>query len=81
MTWGHNDKRLFVATGCIVHMAWVSMRIASLQLMASLQVKFSRENISFILSVVWKTNERFKIGVVAQFHLIVSDIKSKNLII
>ncbi|XP_014285071.1 tubby-related protein 4 [Halyomorpha halys] len=38
MTWGHNDKRLFVATGCIVHMAWVSMRIASLQLLSSLQV-------------------------------------------
>ncbi|XP_014247556.1 tubby-related protein 4 isoform X2 [Cimex lectularius] len=38
MTWGHNDKRLFVATGCIVHMAWVSMRIASLQLLCSLQV-------------------------------------------
>ncbi|BES87926.1 WD domain, G-beta repeat [Nesidiocoris tenuis] len=38
MTWGHNDKRLFVATGAIVHMAWVSMRIASLQLLCSLEV-------------------------------------------
>lgn len=38
LTWGHNDKRLFVATGCVVHMAWVSMRIASLQLLCSLQV-------------------------------------------
>ncbi|KAL1122277.1 hypothetical protein AAG570_003682 [Ranatra chinensis] len=38
MTWGHNDKRLFIATGCIVHIAWVSMRIASLQLLCSLQV-------------------------------------------
>ncbi|XP_075217437.1 WD40 superfamily protein Tusp [Lycorma delicatula] len=38
LTWGHNDKRLFVATGCVVHMAWVSMRIASLQLLSSLQV-------------------------------------------
>ncbi|XP_046668145.1 tubby-related protein 4 [Homalodisca vitripennis] len=38
LTWGHNDKRLFVATGCTVHMAWVSMRVASLQLLCSLQV-------------------------------------------
>lgn len=38
MTWGHNDKRLFVATGCMVHMAWVSMKFSSLQLLASLEV-------------------------------------------
>ncbi|XP_067010279.2 tubby-related protein 4 [Anabrus simplex] len=38
MTWGHNDKRLFVATGCQVHIAWVSRRVASLQLMCRLRI-------------------------------------------
>ncbi|XP_063237864.1 tubby-related protein 4 [Bacillus rossius redtenbacheri] len=38
LTWGHNDKRLFVATGCQVHIAWVSRRIASLQLLCRLQI-------------------------------------------
>ncbi|XP_049794830.1 tubby-related protein 4 [Schistocerca nitens] len=38
LTWGHNDKRLFVATGCQVHIAWVSRRVASLQLMCRLRV-------------------------------------------
>uniref|UniRef100_T1GL37 SOCS box domain-containing protein n=1 Tax=Megaselia scalaris TaxID=36166 RepID=T1GL37_MEGSC len=39
LTWGHNDKRLFIATGSQVHIAWVSRRIASLQLMCRLQIK------------------------------------------
>ncbi|KAK6644879.1 hypothetical protein RUM43_001155 [Polyplax serrata] len=38
LTWGHNDKRLFVATGGIVHIAWVSRRVASLQLLSRLTV-------------------------------------------
>ncbi|XP_071440315.1 tubby-related protein 4 isoform X2 [Hetaerina americana] len=38
LTWGHNDKRLYIATGCQVHIAWVSRRVASLQLMCRLQV-------------------------------------------
>jgi len=38
ITWGHNDKRLFVATGVMVHIAWVSRRVASLQLLSRLQV-------------------------------------------
>ncbi|KAL5284027.1 TULP4 family protein [Megaselia abdita] len=41
LTWGHNDKRLFIATGNQVHIAWVSRRIASLQLMCRLQIKSS----------------------------------------
>jgi tubby-related protein 4 len=36
LTWGHNDKRLFIATGCQVHIAWVSRRIATLQLLSGL---------------------------------------------
>ncbi|XP_064474099.1 tubby-related protein 4-like isoform X2 [Ornithodoros turicata] len=36
MTWGHNDKRLFVATGSIIHIGWVTRRIASLQLLSRL---------------------------------------------
>lgn len=38
LTWGHNDKRLFVATGGVVHIAWVSRRVASLQLLSRLKV-------------------------------------------
>lgn len=38
MTWGHNDKRLFVATGNQIHVAWVSHHIASLQLLSRLKV-------------------------------------------
>lgn len=39
-TWGHNDRRLFVATGCTVHVAWVSpRRIASLQHLARLKLR------------------------------------------
>ncbi|CAG7816487.1 unnamed protein product, partial [Allacma fusca] len=28
LTWGHNDKRLFVATGKMIHVGWVSKRVA-----------------------------------------------------
>ncbi|ODN03768.1 Tubby-related protein 4, partial [Orchesella cincta] len=38
MTWGHNDKRIFVATGKLVHVGWVSKRIASLQLLCRLAI-------------------------------------------
>lgn len=39
MTWGHSDKRLFIATGTQVHIAWVSRRVASLQLLCRLQIQ------------------------------------------
>lgn len=39
LTWGHSDKRLFVATGPQIHIAWVSRRVASLQLMCRLQIQ------------------------------------------
>ncbi|KAL0281588.1 UNVERIFIED_CONTAM: hypothetical protein PYX00_002526 [Menopon gallinae] len=38
LTWGHNDKRLFIATGGVIHIAWVSRRVASLQLLSRLKV-------------------------------------------
>lgn len=38
MTWGHNDKRLFVSTGNQIHVGWVSPQVASLQLLARLSV-------------------------------------------
>ncbi|RWS28795.1 tubby-related protein 4-like protein [Leptotrombidium deliense] len=38
LTWGHNDKRLFVATGPILHIAWVTKRVASLQLLSRLTI-------------------------------------------
>ncbi|XP_004533612.1 tubby-related protein 4 [Ceratitis capitata] len=41
LTWGHNDKRLFIATGTQVHIAWVSRRIASLQFLCRLQIQAS----------------------------------------
>lgn len=39
MTWGHSDKRLFIATGNQVHIAWVSRKVAALQLLCRLQVQ------------------------------------------
>ncbi|CAG5121578.1 unnamed protein product [Candidula unifasciata] len=30
MTWGHNDKRLFIAAGCHMYVAWVSKQVAPL---------------------------------------------------
>ncbi|XP_023176888.2 tubby-related protein 4 isoform X1 [Drosophila hydei] len=41
ITWGHNDKRLFIATGTQVHIAWISRRVASLQLLCRLQIQAS----------------------------------------
>lgn len=41
LTWGHNDKRLFIATGTQIHIAWVSRRIATLQLLCRLQIQAS----------------------------------------
>ncbi|XP_063706728.1 tubby-related protein 4 isoform X2 [Culicoides brevitarsis] len=41
LTWGHNDKRIFIATGTMVHIAWVSRRVASLQLLCRLQIQSS----------------------------------------
>lgn len=39
LTWGHSDKRLFIATGTQVHIAWVSRKVATLQLLCRLQVQ------------------------------------------
>ncbi len=38
LTWGHNDKRLFVSTGNRIHVGWVSSQIASLQLLSRLRI-------------------------------------------
>lgn len=38
MTWGHNDKRIFLATGTQIHIAWISRRIATLQLLCRLRI-------------------------------------------
>lgn len=39
LTWGHNDKRIFIATGNQVHIAWVSRKVASLQLLCRLRIQ------------------------------------------
>ena len=39
LTWGHNGRRLFVATGAMVHVAWVGRRVAPLQLLCRLSIK------------------------------------------
>ncbi|XP_037081143.1 tubby-related protein 4-like [Pollicipes pollicipes] len=39
LTWGHNDRRLFVATGPVVHVAWIGRRVAPLQLLCRLRIK------------------------------------------
>lgn len=44
MTWGHNDKRLFLATGNQVHVGWVSQSVASLQILSRLKVYDSLQN-------------------------------------
>ena len=41
MTWGHNDKRLFVATGCYVHVAWVVKTVATLQYLSQRAISLS----------------------------------------
>ncbi|GAB6027071.1 hypothetical protein CHUAL_013797 [Chamberlinius hualienensis] len=38
MTWGHNDKRLFIATGPYIHVGWVTRKVASLQLLSRLAI-------------------------------------------
>ena len=38
MTWGHNDKRIFIATGAVVHIAWITKKVPSLQLLSRLAV-------------------------------------------
>ena len=44
ITWGHNDKRLFVATGNEIHIGWVSPTIGSLQLLSRLKIHNSLRN-------------------------------------
>lgn len=39
LTWGHNDRRLFVATGNCVHVAWVTKKMPRLQLLSRLAIK------------------------------------------
>lgn len=34
LTWGHNDKRLFVGAGCVIHVAWVTKHVATLQFLS-----------------------------------------------
>ncbi|KAG5672947.1 hypothetical protein PVAND_003034 [Polypedilum vanderplanki] len=41
LTWGHNDRRIFIATGNQVHIAWISRRVASLQLICRLKIQQS----------------------------------------
>ncbi len=38
ITWGHNDKRLFVSTGNEMHVAWVSTAVPTLQLLSRLNI-------------------------------------------
>ncbi|XP_077976922.1 tubby-related protein 4-like [Glandiceps talaboti] len=33
LTWGHNDQRLFIACGPLLHVAWIQRRVAPLQLL------------------------------------------------
>ena len=38
LAWGHNGKRLFIATGKEIHIAWISRKISSLQLLSRFAV-------------------------------------------
>lgn len=44
LTWGHNDKRIFIANGNQVNIAWLSRKVASLQLLCRLQIQSSLLN-------------------------------------
>ncbi|XP_070189097.1 tubby-related protein 4-like [Littorina saxatilis] len=35
LTWGHNDKRLFLAVGCQLYVAWVSKQVAPLRFLCN----------------------------------------------
>lgn len=39
LTWGHNDRRLFIATSNVVHTAWVTKKMPKLQLLSRLAIK------------------------------------------
>lgn len=39
LTWGHNDRRIFIATGNQLTIAWLSRRVASLQLICRLKIQ------------------------------------------
>lgn len=51
LTWGHNDKRIFIATGTIVHIAWVSRKVASLQLLCRLQIQSSLKSEGMLMKL------------------------------
>lgn len=44
LTWGHADKRIYVATGPVLHIAWVGKKVPSLQLLSRLSVYRMMEN-------------------------------------
>ena len=53
LTWGHNDRRLFVATGCQIHVAWVSpRRMASLQHLARLRLRKCLKDVAQMDSIM-----------------------------
>ena len=44
ITWGHNDKRIFIATGPVLHIAWITKKVPSLQLLSRLTIFKSLAN-------------------------------------
>lgn len=62
LTWGHNDKRLFLATGTQIHIAWISRRIATLQLLCRLRIHDSIENETKLSSLPLPPRIRSLIG-------------------
>ncbi|XP_055700227.1 tubby-related protein 4 isoform X2 [Phlebotomus papatasi] len=62
LTWGHNDKRIFIATGNHVHIAWVSRKIASLQLLCRLQIQSSLPSEAFLARLPLPSRIKLLIG-------------------
>ncbi|XP_059611899.1 tubby-related protein 4 [Phlebotomus argentipes] len=62
LTWGHNDKRIFIATGNHVHIAWVSRKIASLQLLCRLQIQGSLPSEAFLSRLPLPSRIKLLIG-------------------
>jgi hypothetical protein len=62
LTWGHNDKRLFLATGCYIHVAWVHKTVASLQFLAQQAIKSCLKDENAVQKTPLPAALRFNVG-------------------
>lgn len=77
LTWGHNDKRIFIATGNQVHIAWVSRKVASLQLLCRLQIQSSLTSEGMLMKLPLPSRLKSLIGNLFAQTVRVSERKCK----